>query len=1620
MVPWNHPVNISLSGAPGPSPAPHSAAFLAQQGGAGTLAFAASMTLLKFEGNPLLNATWTIASGCSPGDTLAIAMPLPPNYPIQALAYVPFSSTNASNSSSSSSSSTSTSSSFSAPCTLTLLSTAPLASTLEAWQAVLRSSAYSNALPYPAYGNRTVRLDVWDSSALDALGRPLLRGPQASSAAMTITFSPYNNPPTLALLAVSDSGVAAAAVGGGGSSLPWSVQGGPAALLARVVAGDPEGALASASIAVATGCAGGDSLSLSPQGAALAAAAGLAVTTQPCALLLNGSSSPAAYTAVLRAAQFASAAPNPKAASRAFAVCTVDAPPAGARNGPQPATACLAPLLTLNATAANEAPVVAALPAGALYFTEQGSALQAANYSTAVWAGDYDAADTAPGVALNWTLACTLPLSPPSPAVAAATPPCSAIFTLLPPPPGTAPTLTSAPPASLLPPLPALPYTLAVRSGVALSSIPTKAFLLSLTATEAPGVRGAGGALSSAPAGPVLVYVTRPNSPVQWPSPASSASLAENSPPGTAVGQLLAAADSDAIQSLSYSIVGCTDAFGWGGCSAYFDIQPSAPVAVADPFFVPSAASSSSTPRTFYPSRTATLVTALDGFDYESPRLRAFTLSIAATDDGQQHDPALPPSPPTTALLTLTLTLTDQPDAPVLQRVSGGGLGGLAVEGGDTLTLTGRFLGLPDAPATAQLSLATVSTGAGGLAMANTTACVLLQRLAAAECLGVPGLGAGLSFRLGVSGEATPGSATVWQYSQWLSTGLRYQPPSLAAVQRLPAAALPALLPQAVFNGSSAAAAATAAASAWAAGITALSQGTDASCPVSAAAGSLACTPGATLFLLTGSAFPPLGTVSGSSGGSSASSSSSSAPPLLAASYGPTGTEYANLSCAVTGNYTALLCAAAPGAGALLPWRVCAAGQCSGTAALSYAPPALAACAAATAEQSGLLATEGGESLRFTGLNLGPATPPGNVSGSSAALGYVVSAESAAAAAALGRAGSPLRALACAVTTADTGISCTSPPGWGTDIPWAVGVGGQLSGPSPFTLSYSPPLITNASLFLGAAAGSASSTVTTITPTFTPPTPTTPLSPFSTASIYWPDAAPSPAFASTAWSRAGGTPPRATLSLPVPQLILSTSGGELLNLTGQNFGPGIATLYFAGTRLPPGSLAYTGHRGVLAPSLPGVGAGKQLVLATGSGSSSSSGGSSYATYPFSYAPPQLHSILVLSGEGGVGVPLLLQALGANFGACCLCSTLPPAAWPACSNFTAATDCSAASCSTPALPASSSALWRAATGRAPGAADRFLTFSLPSQAAEVDVLASGNPLYGGGIPLLFINDTCLLFTTAVQLGNLSLTAGGQRSEPLPFDLLKATSQRPTLLTSDAPAAGYPTLGALATLTGLNLQGMGVVYLDVPPPATSLSQRPIGALACPPVFATIKTSDSAAVGLEAGSARAPPPSAWYGYSSSNLDIGLYWDALSNCTYSHSPPAQAPPAHTPAACANSTRLLPGNPPACPPTACIHPTAIRVGGLQGYGRDGPSHLLTAAFPPASGVAVPGAAWVRQAPPPCPGCCPGPCSSCSLPLPPLPRHLLLQAGHHQLQHARRCDLHAAPRAGLPHSLCGH
>ena len=79
---------------------------------------------------------------------------------------------------------------------------------------------------------------------------------------------------------------------------------------------------------------------------------------------------------------------------------------------------------------------------------------------------------------------------------------------------------------------------------------------------------------------------------------------------------------------------------------------------------------------------------ARDALDYETGD-RAWTLVVRVGDDGGLNNTRLPPVAPTWSDVTVTITLTDVPDAPVITGIAGVPQAGLPTRGGQALVLSG-------------------------------------------------------------------------------------------------------------------------------------------------------------------------------------------------------------------------------------------------------------------------------------------------------------------------------------------------------------------------------------------------------------------------------------------------------------------------------------------------------------------------------------------------------------------------------------------------------------------------------------------------------------------------------------------------------------------------------------------------------------------------------------------------------------------------------------------------------------------------------------------------------------------------------------------------------------------
>jgi hypothetical protein len=984
-IPFNHAPDVALAGAGGAPNAAYALEFKEAAGGAGALLLAPNLTLSDVEGHSLLRASWRL-HGCVAGDRLNATAPLPAG-----LVAAPFSSA-------------------SPLCELVLFEAGvgeaekrPL--TLEVWQAALRGVAFSSA----AWGvagssaTRNVTLEVVDTSGTDADGHVLLLGPQTTAATFPLRYVRYNNAPTLALAGLA--GDAAGAVAGA-LTPGWTAAANYTLLAPALAVADAEGALAAANVTLGNGaCAPGLQLRL---GALPVGGASENVTLRAgdgCLLLLVGAAPPAVFARLLRTAYFQSAAVNPKAVPNvSVRVCVTDAAPAGAANGA--ASACLA--LTL-LTGPNEPPVLLVVPPE-LQMSELTNALDGAAAEALrapLLAGDWDPLD-APLLRVL-----VAGLAPAGAGAAAA----SALFNFSP--------LSAPPPGALADAIPATAFSLNVAPGWLLANQSAKSFLLSVAAAESTALRGSAALRSTA--APVQVTVRRPNravtfSPVpvpllplsapEWgvgalavappPTPAYfgqivggvlPVNLNENAPPGTSVGPVLAAYDADVIQSLRYTLMACV-ANGAGSAQAIcpeglFSLSHGPFALVVDPW---------GSGAVWNVTRNATLSVALDALDYEWEPLQSLNLTIRVEDDAAQHSPALPRELPTSADLTIHVTLVNDPgdDAPKITEVEGFPQGGVSTAGGDAVLLRGEGLGLPGGPSGAAVrgEYADAACVRGDWRKCTIYAaagnCTVTVRHAEVRCVTAPGFGGALAWRLFVGGSGALARAT-----NWSTATMAYRAPVLRSVM-LASAAM---------------------AAAW---------------PLPALGAPIDSTQGGTFLLLTGEGFPA----------AAATPSDGSASYALAVRYGPTGIEY-GAPCVVAANFSALLCRTAAGAGAGLRWSVTVGDQTYVQPTLSYDAPSI------TSVEPTLLSTVGGERVLLRGANFGPLGAAD--AGSAAGLNWVRYSVP-------GGASAPVfEALNCSVVA--SGVACVSVPGWGWGLAWQVSVAGVAS--APFSggggFAYFPP-----------------------------------------------------------------------------------------------------------------------------------------------------------------------------------------------------------------------------------------------------------------------------------------------------------------------------------------------------------------------------------------------------------------------------------------------------------------------------------------------------------------------------------------------------------------------------------
>ncbi len=291
-----------------------------------------------------------------------------------------------------------------------------------------------------------------------------------------------------------------------------------------------------------------------------------------------------------------------------------------------------------------------------------------------------------------------------------------------------------------------VPASAGVASSLA-SSLLVKQLTVRACAVQEPvgGATGNGsntGGLTSCPATapslPLTLLLVRSNAPVTPAQPTLSASVPENTPPGTVL-LFINASDADPGQSFSF-LFSATGLPTWGP----FLLRPT---------FTPYSTTDRATGAavTLSLARSAELVVAQDALDYEDSTARSWAGDIVVSDDGRFPESSLlPPALPTSANVTLTLSVSDVPDVPVVTAVDGIPEGGLSVWGGDVLELVGTGLGLPSG--TASTVTATLVNGSLSFPLLG---CVVVTRLTRVRCTAPPGYGYGFGVLVTVSGQSS-------------------------------------------------------------------------------------------------------------------------------------------------------------------------------------------------------------------------------------------------------------------------------------------------------------------------------------------------------------------------------------------------------------------------------------------------------------------------------------------------------------------------------------------------------------------------------------------------------------------------------------------------------------------------------------------------------------------------------------------------------------------------------------------------------------------------------------------------------------------------------------------------
>jgi hypothetical protein len=244
-------------------------------------------------------------------------------------------------------------------CTLTLTGSSSVAN----YQAALRSVQYSNSSENPGTTARTVTWQVNDGGAINNL---------SNTATSTINVAATADAPVLTA----------------GATASFTEDGPAVALDGTVTVTDPDSTtLASATVQITGNCGSGeDVLAFTNQNGISGV-----YTAGTCLMSLTGSSTLANYQAALRSVTYANTSQNPSTAARTVTWIGND--------GGQSSAGVTS---TVNVTAVNDAPVLAALEVAALGYTENGPA---AAISASLTANDVDSTNLA-GATVQLTANC--------------------------------------------------------------------------------------------------------------------------------------------------------------------------------------------------------------------------------------------------------------------------------------------------------------------------------------------------------------------------------------------------------------------------------------------------------------------------------------------------------------------------------------------------------------------------------------------------------------------------------------------------------------------------------------------------------------------------------------------------------------------------------------------------------------------------------------------------------------------------------------------------------------------------------------------------------------------------------------------------------------------------------------------------------------------------------------------------------------------------------------------------------------------------------------------------------------------------------------------------------------